>query len=182
MPRLPLLLAALAAVLAAGCGGEAVTTGVYGYILDPRAPDQVFIRDEDGQRYAVRFDPDSDEVMMEALENLKADIRMPGADGHRIFLVGEHSAARQTFRLERWFIATPFYEVRITEDGKQRARKRSGLRPADFYETPPLELALLERDLRAVQAERWGGVGLGLQPEDLTMDDPLLPSEEDRVY
>jgi hypothetical protein len=170
----PVACAVILAAAAAGCGaldwlGED-GPGVYGYLVKKSDPDAIYVVGEWQSRrevYPVTFSEDSDEDMVEAFRLLRAGIRYVAADGRRIWFEGELDMKENTFRLERWYITTPFYEMELEEGERPRTVRREQLLVSDFYEPISVRIDRLQRPIEAATAEKYGGVGLPVTPAEI---------------
>lgn len=152
---------------ATGCIPSPLASGTFGYYLAGEEKDQPCAVDVAQQvRHRIEFTEESDPEMLKALRALKIGILYPGADGRRIYLVGELDATGARFTLNRWFITTPFYEVDLKPGHPRRAIRRQRLLPNDFYEPVDLNLAGLVVPANVHESKRWGGVGAPYDEED----------------
>ncbi|MFW5857178.1 MAG: hypothetical protein ACOCX4_04800 [Planctomycetota bacterium] len=145
--------------------------GQYGFLIKKNEPDTVYVVVEyknQRQLHKVEFTEDSDEDMLEALDLLRAGIKYMAADGRRLHLEGDLDSEKGAFRLDRWYITTPFYEIKLQEGRKPRTVRRQRLLASDFYEPISVRIDKLQLSQQVHMAEQYGGVGLPLTSEDLT--------------
>jgi hypothetical protein len=174
--------AAACLVVLCGCGMPKVgwfdrepVPEEFAYYIDKDQPDKHYIvkkpHPTETVRHAVTFHPESDQEMLKGLMSLKAGIRYLAADGGSLYLTGIHDPDNQTFKLQSWYILTPFTEARF-EEGRARPRmiRRHSLRPDDFYEPVALNLDELQRLRAEREAEDWGGVGKPPKGEDFRFE------------
>ncbi|MBN1256319.1 MAG: hypothetical protein JXA52_01290 [Planctomycetes bacterium] len=150
-------------LLLAGCGEPVSNT--YGYLVHPEAPTDTHLVEKLHKTHPFTFHPDSNPQMLAAFNALKEGIRLPGADGKRIFLTGIYDPETETFKLETWFITTPFFETVFEENRGTFSRRRQRLKQSDFYSQVDLNLNRLQRSARLETARKYGGAG-NYQPED----------------
>jgi hypothetical protein len=142
-----LLLVALTTFI--GCNRRS-TAREYGYVFYESTGQNQYLL-EDSKKLPFSFDEErSDKMALRSLHALSARILYPNSKGGRIILVGDYDVQTRLFRIQHWYLLTPFTELslenRLQMPEEIREFKRVSLERTDFAKERDFDPQALEFD------------------------------------